>query len=287
MPAGIGITNKQKADHRNRMFQQGHLTRRQDPLWGKSEDVVLRAHTDTFHVTNRAPQVGFFNMGTNKRESAEGGSGALHWRALEDYALVNARADRARVTVFTGPMFDDKKDYPWSRGVDGMQGFKVPREYWKIVMLIEEGELRATALVIDQTPLIDHLPELFDVSDSEADRVAFGKVKKYHYSIEKLARRVGIDFGDAVIAADTYKPGAGGESKRREVQSLADIIPSPRAKGRPKGNRHQSVCPLPYVRRSRWRPAGGRFQPSAASMPHRYSRSISMRATADAEWRGR
>src|SRR5262249_54105964 len=102
------IINKRSTAHRNRIFQQGHLTRRQDPLWG-SDTVVIRANTDTFHVTNRTPQIGYFNMGIRKRAGeAKHPGGTLYWRALEEYVLANARADRKRVSVFTGPVFDDK-----------------------------------------------------------------------------------------------------------------------------------------------------------------------------------
>lgn len=76
-----------------------------DPLWGP-DDIVVRANADTFHVTNRSPQVGFFNMGKRKpgAEAAAHAGGTLYWRALEDFALNNAVADQARVSVFTGPI---------------------------------------------------------------------------------------------------------------------------------------------------------------------------------------
>ena len=64
---GNEITDKRSGGHlHKRMFQQGHLTRRQDPLWG-DEDLIPFANGDTFHVTNCAPQVGFFNMGFFKK----------------------------------------------------------------------------------------------------------------------------------------------------------------------------------------------------------------------------
>lgn len=215
---GMPITDKRKSDHMNRIFQQGHLTRRQDPLWGDDE-VIIRANADTFHVTNRAPQVGFFNMGVYKRE-AESGGGQLHWRALEDYALNNAQVDRERVTVFTGPICDDENDYPWDRGRADMEGFKAPREYWKIVVRVEYGELRATALIADQSPLIDYVPEV-RYSDEEAKRVSFEQVKRYQVSIREIQERTGLDFGKEVLAADTYQ---GGE--RREVSSIITLLSS-------------------------------------------------------------
>ena len=216
---GQPIDDRRSSAHRNRMFQQGHLTRRQDPVWGTDDEVIIRANADTFHVTNRAPQVGFFNMGIRKSGAEAGHAGGqLHWRALEDYVLNNAVADKARVTVFTGPIFDDQHDMPWDRGMPGMQGFKAPREFWKVVVRAEQGALQATALVADQTPLIDYVPEAA-LTDAEAARVSFAKVKRYHVSVAEIEARTAIDFGAAIRAADTH---GGGE--RREVQTLEAVL---------------------------------------------------------------
>jgi endonuclease G len=216
---GDPVEDKRRADHTNRMFQQGHLTRRQDPLWG-ADETVIRANADTFHVTNRSPQVGFFNMGVRKPLSEAGGhpGGTLHWRALEDFALNNAVADGARVTVFTGPIFDDANDLPWDRGVLGMEGFKAPREYWKVVVRVEDGRLCATALCADQSPLIDYLPEA-DLSAEALKRVSFDKVRRYHVSIAELEARTLINFGTIVRDADTYADG-----ERREVRTLSEVL---------------------------------------------------------------
>ncbi len=222
--AGRRIVDKQTSGHRNQMFQQGHLTRRQDPLWGVDE-VVTRAHADTFHVTNRAPQVGYFNMGVRKRgaEGRKHPGGTLYWRALEDYVLLNARADRKRVTVFTGPIFDEHNDIPWSRGRHDMKGFKAPREYWKLVLRVEDSLLHATALIADQSPLIGFVPEFLDVTDEEARRVSFEKVKKYHVSVAELERRTSLDFGPDVAAADTFNPGEGDEGNRRRIENVDEM----------------------------------------------------------------
>ena len=214
---GNPILDRRRSDHSNRMFQQGHLTRRQDPLWG-SDEAVVRANADTFHVTNRSPQVGFFNMGVYKPTSEAGHQGGtLHWRALEDFALNNAVADQARVTVFTGPIFDEENDFAWSRGDPDMEAFKVPREYWKVVVRVEDGELRATALCADQSPLIDYLPEA-DISEAELKRISFDKVRRYQISITELETRTSINFGKTIREADTR---AGGE--RREVRTLSEV----------------------------------------------------------------
>ena len=71
-------------------------------------------------------------MGMRKRDGeAVHPGGNLHWRALEEFVLANARADKKRVSVFTGPVFDDAHDFKWDRGRVDMKGFKAPRKFWK------------------------------------------------------------------------------------------------------------------------------------------------------------
>jgi DNA/RNA endonuclease G, NUC1 len=239
------IVDKQTSAHRNRIFQQGHLTRRQDPLWGKDE-VIRRANTDTFHVTNRAPQIGYFNMGTRHKAEAKPKfhpGGDLHWRALEEFVLANARADKQRVTVFTGPVLDDEHDFPWDRGRAAMKGFKAPRKFWKLVVRVDQGKLHATSLVADQSPLIDFkLPEALEPGGEELKHFAFDKVKKFQTSIAALEKLTGLDFGAHVRAADTFAPDPGGGNEKRvvNVEELSISLPAGRRKRaakRPKSKR--------------------------------------------------
>ena len=233
---GNQILDKRSGGHRNRMFQKGHLTRRQDPLWGDDEQLVRYANADTFHVTNCSPQVGFFNMGIFKKADAEAREaakpkphpgGQLYWRALEDYVMTNARADRAKVSVFTGCVFDDANDIPWDRGRQEMRGFKAPRQFWKLILRVEDGALQATALVADQSPLIDVLPEALLQGEALPKPLPYEKVAKYHYSVDKLEDLTKLSFGNAVHAADTYR---GGGTGRREVRNIEDVIPKPARK---------------------------------------------------------
>jgi endonuclease G len=240
------IDKKTGQQHLARMFQQGHLTRRQDPLWGDDEDLIRFANADTFHVTNCTPQVGFFNMGIGRKAKESLGAaeastkskkkatkstkkkahagGQLYWRALEDYVLTNARADRQKVSVFTGPIFDEDNDFDWSRNRPDMKGFKAPREFWKLILRIDDGALQATALVADQAPLIDYLPEFIMRGEAAIQALPYEKVAKYHVSVAELERRTGFAFGDAVSKADTFVPKGNGEARRlRRVDTLDEI----------------------------------------------------------------
>lgn len=233
---GNEITDKKTGGlHLKNMFQQGHLTRRQDPLWG-DEKLIPFANGDTFHVTNCAPQVGFFNMGYAKKlqearaaeakKPAKGKKkhpgGELHWRALEDYVMTNARAKREKVSVFTGPIFNDAEDFDWDRGREDVKGFKAPREFWKLILRVENDALQATALIADQAPLIDYLPEYVRRGEAAAKPLPYSKVKQYHVSVRKLAARTGLIFDDGIVQADTYVP-RNGEEEMREVHRVDDV----------------------------------------------------------------
>ncbi|OSI68623.1 hypothetical protein BSZ22_20895 [Bradyrhizobium canariense] len=231
---GNQILDKRTSGHRNRMFQKGHLTRRQDPLWGDDESIIKFANADTFHVTNCSPQVGFFNMGIFKQgtnaemraaseKQAVHPGGNLYWRALEEFVLTNARAERERVSVFTGAVFDDENDIPWDRGRQEMRGFKAPRQFWKLLLRVENNELQATALVADQSPLIDYVPEALLRGEAVSKPLPYDKIKKYHFSVAELQKVTGLAFGATVMKADTFGAGGRSASGRREVRRIEDV----------------------------------------------------------------
>jgi endonuclease G len=111
-------------------FSRGHMTRREDPAWGKSATVIQRGADDSMHVTNVTPQMQSFN--------------APIWLALEDYALQHARADDQKISVFTGPYF--------SKNDPTMFGVRIPVKFWKVIAFVhdETGELCATGYEMSQ-----------------------------------------------------------------------------------------------------------------------------------------
>ncbi len=209
----------------NRIFQRGHLVRRLDPVWGKDKN-ARRAEADTFHFTNCTPQVGFFNMGTAPKNKPHTGGGQL-WRALEDYVLENAVDEQQRVNVFTGPVLDDKKDPLWRDDV--IAGFRVPMRFWKIVAWADGGKLRATAMLADQRPVIQVLPEGVESAEAFADT---SKVADFLSTVAEIESLTGLDFGDDLRKADLNKGGgeSKGENRSRRVQSLEEVFGKPTAR---------------------------------------------------------
>jgi endonuclease G len=144
-------------------FSRGHMTRREDPIWGEAEAAGL-GNRDSMHVTNTVPQMQPFNGGI--------------WLGLENYALEHTREDDMRITVFTGPflLVDDPVRY----------GVKVPVSFWKVIAFIhdETGELCATGYTMSQQ---DFLRE---------EEFVFGQHHTWQTAIRTIEARSGVRFGE-------------------------------------------------------------------------------------------
>jgi endonuclease G, mitochondrial len=168
-------------------FARGHITRREDPIWGQDEAIRMLGNRDTMHYTNVAPQMQTFN-------------GDI-WLKLEDYALQNARQEDVRISVITGPIFTDDDPVRF--------GSRIPVEFWKVIAFVHEqtGDLSASAYTLSQQDRL--VPELlFD--DFE------GAEQKPLSTIEE---RTGVSFGDLTDHDALH----GDESLARPITSLDQI----------------------------------------------------------------
>ncbi|HAA31424.1 MAG TPA: endonuclease [Cyanobacteria bacterium UBA8553] len=150
--------------YKNNDLDRGHLVRRLDPVWGS---VAEAANSDTFHYTNCSPQHKDFNQNE------------VTWLGLENYILDNARAEKFRVSVFTGSVFrNDDREH---------RRVKLPRQFWKVLVMVKEGNLSATGYLLSQEELIQNFPkEAF--SD---DR----RVRTYQVPIQEIEDLTGLSFG--------------------------------------------------------------------------------------------
>lgn len=142
-------------------FSRGHMTRREDPVWG---DTAELGNADSMHVTNAVPQMQPFNAGI--------------WLDLEDYALDHARRDSMRISVFTGP---------YLRGNDPVRfGVQIPVRFWKVIAFIhdETGALSATGYSLSQQ---DFLRE---------EEFVFGRHRTAQVPISSIESESGLSFGN-------------------------------------------------------------------------------------------
>jgi endonuclease G len=158
-------------------FSRGHMTRREDPVWGDDAETANRGNADSMHVTNTVPQMQAFNSPI--------------WLGLEDYALQHARDDDMRISVFTGPYFRD--DDPV------MDGVAIPVAFWKIIAFIhdERRVLCATGYEMDQSANLPRPGTEFVFGDYVAPQTS----RSTQTSIRSIELRSGMSFG-ALAAAD-------------------------------------------------------------------------------------
>ncbi len=146
-------------------FSRGHMTRREDPVWGTDDEASL-GNDDSMHVTNTVPQMQPFNAGI--------------WLGLENYALEHARQDDMRISVFTGPFLlgDDPAQF----------GVRIPRSFWKVIAFIHDttGELCATGYTMSQEAFLT------------GQEFVFAQHKTAQTSIRSIGQKAGLSFGDLV-----------------------------------------------------------------------------------------
>ncbi|MEM9433683.1 MAG: DNA/RNA non-specific endonuclease [Pseudomonadota bacterium] len=191
-----------------RMFQRGHLVRRIDPAWGDNNR-AMAAEKDTFHWTNAAPQVGFFNMG-RADFAIPGTAGGGLWRTAENFVLRNAVAEDQRVSSFTGPVFRDTDR--------AYRDIQIPAEFWKVTAWVEGGTLKSLALLVDQSAVFGAWPEgIGDARTSQTgqaeafqDPAELARVRDFFSTVEEIETLTGLDFGEDMRRAD-IRAGAGAQ----------------------------------------------------------------------------
>ncbi|MBI4998182.1 MAG: DNA/RNA non-specific endonuclease [Rhodocyclales bacterium] len=162
----------------------GHLVRREDNLWGSSDEQREFANSDTFHMTNCSPQHEAFN-----RSNLDG-----LWGNLEETIKAQAADEGQKIgklCVFCGPVFDDRKDL-----VCG--DVRVPLAFWKVVVAPAPGnKIKAYGFILKQAKVLNDDPPFEEFDPSGYER-SFATLK----SIEA---RTLVRFGTELKAADVLK----------------------------------------------------------------------------------
>ena len=188
-------------------FQRGHLVKRTDPSWGTANR-AFKGQADTFHFTNCAPQHRGFNPNRKR------------WAGVEDWISKGSNDEDLRVTVFCGPVLrddDPKFDY-----------ILVPREFWKVIVRVEDGELLATAILADQSDLLGGGESASGAEDLPPFPTHLPK--DYQVTIAEIEELTGLDFG-TLREHDTFTDGSesiSGRHPRQLIDKLDEIQIHPR-----------------------------------------------------------
>jgi endonuclease G len=176
-------------------LDRGHIARRADLLWGAPAEAE-KANKDSFFFTNITPQMDDFNQGQR---------GGL-WGRLEDAVFEDTDVEDLKASLFGGPVFrDDDRNFI---------NVKIPREFWKLIVFVEKGKLKAKAFLLAQN--LDQL-RAFELD-------AF---KVYQIALEEVEERCGLIFPDVLKGADSLgrrlKSVREVVSERKPLESLRDI----------------------------------------------------------------
>ncbi|MGW6917260.1 DNA/RNA non-specific endonuclease [Kitasatospora sp. NPDC054939] len=164
-------------------LDRGHIARRADVIWGNPAE-ARKANSDSFFYTNITPQMDDFNQSTRNGL----------WGRLEDAVFEEVNVDDLRISVFGGPVFQD--DDRLFRGV------RIPREYWKVIVYSEQGDLRAKAFLLTQ-------------SLEQIEALDLDEFRTFQVTITELEERTHLRFDPEMHDADTLAA----------PESLADRAP--------------------------------------------------------------
>ncbi|MFD7135090.1 DNA/RNA non-specific endonuclease [Streptomyces sp. NPDC059894] len=187
LPATAQVGNEL---YENNRLDRGHVARRADLLWGSLPEAG-KANTDSFFYTNITPQMDDFN------QSSQQGV----WGRLEDAVFDDTDVDDLKVSLFGGPVFqDDDRTF---------RGVRIPREFWKVIVFSEHGELKARGFLLTQN--LDQL-ETLELDEFRVFQVTLGE----------LENRTALSFPAVLHKADTLQVPES-VADRTPLESPADI----------------------------------------------------------------
>ncbi|MET8183955.1 DNA/RNA non-specific endonuclease [Streptomyces sp. NPDC005336] len=198
------LPEAQQAGHpvyKDNPLDKGHLVRRLDPVWGTEAST---ADSDTFHYTNAAPQMDIFNQGKQL------------WQGLENFLLDHAENFDRKLTVFTGPVLEDS-DPPY-------RGIQVPLKFWKVAAFMQDGDLAATAYVLDQSPDLtkDAAAQALAKAARAGDPPPLGAFRTFQVPVLDIANLTGLDLGP-LPTADRLPTGMREARRWTLLESYDDI----------------------------------------------------------------
>ena len=192
-------------------LDRGHLVMRSSSTWGATKEEATQAEAETFYFTNAAPQAALFNQGKEL------------WLGLEEYLLNHAETFARRLAVFAAPVLGPADPH--------YRGIQVPLRFWKVVGFVQDGALAATGYLLDQTPLVGDLEELFRIA-AETDSVPpLGAYRTFQVPIADIAALTGVALDqltavDLLHAEPSLAPPRPGETGGNwvELRSFDDVV---------------------------------------------------------------
>jgi endonuclease G len=191
-------------------FDKGHMTKREDAQWGRTDEEATRGALSTFYYTNAVPQVAKLNQQL--------------WRGLEDYILKGQSVGKKmKISMFTGPVLS-KTDPLFVTRVDEQQ-VRIPTLFWKVIFFTKSDEkLYKVGFLMGQEELLEQM-EIVEprqrgkglfVSEEEKLFMDFKQADIYQVNISTIEKLTGLTFEEAT---EPFKDDRSLPLVRKEVQA--------------------------------------------------------------------
>lgn len=191
-------------------FDRGHMTKREDVQWGRTDEEARRGALSTFFYTNAVPQVAKLNQQL--------------WRGLEDYILKSETVgDGLKINLFTGPVLSDI-DPVFVTEVDG-QRLLIPTLFWKVIYFTKsDGHLYRVGFLMGQGELLEKQKIVqpqprsrdFFVNEEEQLFMEFKQAEIFQVNISVIRKLTKLQF---TAAKEPYKDDRPITLIQKEVQS--------------------------------------------------------------------
>lgn len=195
-PEFYGQQSTFEANREKNPFDRGHLTRRLDAQWGRTESQKKRNGDDSFHWSNCSPQHYLFNQGSKQ------------WLGLEDYVISTFAKETGKATVFNGPVFDaplskidaDGRVTPDITGKthpDPTFGdVAIPKLFYKIVACRKgRSGLAVAAFLLSQEEFLLTMDRLHGMPPFVEEKLSEAEARLFQVRVTDIERITGLDFG--------------------------------------------------------------------------------------------
>ncbi len=175
-------------------FDKGHMTKREDVQWGKTDEEARLGADLTFFYTNAVPQVGNLNRQV--------------WRSLEDYILKKETRKRGmRINMFTGPVLDEN-DPIFKTEVRGDKQIRIPTLFWKVIYFRrdEDDKLYKLGFLMGQENLLLENKIVFPKESSRDVFTEFDKADTFQVNLSTIEELTNIQFPPAYELYKKSKP---------------------------------------------------------------------------------
>lgn len=205
-----------------KIFDRGHMTKREDTQWGKTDEIAEQGAKLTFFFTNALPQHGHLN--------------GVIWRGLEDYIMDVASGGKKavgdegyKINILTGPVFqDDDPKLPIE--VKGEKDeVPVPVLFWKVVYFKKKSEnkLYYIGFMMGQKTLLEEAFGNFGIAarakEAEAEDAPFLSYKDkevFQVKISFIEEKTNMKFHKAIDPMKDSKDG----------MQISEVIKKPKSK---------------------------------------------------------